>query len=915
MFYSFIRLFCIAVLLLPLSTSLLLHAGGDKNSSHPSPAEEAEARPPRPARPHFVINTIYYASSDSDEPDSPVMPTEDPRFSQENFDNPPFYFVQSNSSQPSSLNTNPNLEMPVVQGPSSVSLFLRNLQNTGFESTASQELSTLGVSLLINRPFSLSERKNNFFRRILHRPETESRLSVKKTGVLWRRGQWYHKQDIYREQEKQFQWINGQWVEDRWIESKLIRYECLDGQWQQLGLTDDPWTGYRLYERTFTQRFGLARGDTEPRLLKGRWGNESLIEPARAIQENMLPVISGDIHITRVEHREFWQVQIEGQLYEGKWIPGRWENDRWSSERLINVMVDDKSVRSFYCQLKRRNPQSAKDFLNRNEKGQIVPYRWLRQQLSQHQNTRELITEARGRGAQDVYISLIDKDTLSFNRIYSGYTRLYYRNHINPPQVMSTGYVFGDSAELHPNIVSIIRPLVIGSHLDREVRSAINAYAVTCVYYPEPNTCVLVPRGSAVLPESFEDDDCPEVQNRESPALLKQVKNRTADRFWIFTDQEHPLVTEVPRRAAYFKGNSEQNRNPIEFSASSRQRSGVFAEHDLSSRFAEVSQFHLGSYQLSRCLNINQGHAFTGAGCVGTLNGNLAGLFNSVPSPSRIDPKILPNVDSRMALERGLQAAQAVVQSYRNHLTNADFFDQIFSKDTRNVFLEVLRKGMLDIRLIREALKQAESERLPQRDLVYAPQGETAEYFKELPVLGDGNCGFTAMGVDRNVAVQEVLRVLRNPAHRHFQNVIHALTAEVRENLAAVDPTLVTAIQAYEPSPEELLVYIRQTYGTIAQGGRGAFLGYGLNRTGMMAAMAYIFDVQVRVFILRANNQVQRVFEHTPETPRNNVNLLHTHAVAGGSLNHFNLLEIVQAPQVRISSTIAAIPAKINYGF
>ncbi|MGV2433225.1 MAG UNVERIFIED_CONTAM: hypothetical protein LVQ98_08265 [Rickettsiaceae bacterium] len=152
-------------------------------------------------------------------------------------------------------------------------------------------------------------------------------------------------------------------------------------------------------------------------------------------------------------------------------------------------------VRKFYKQLKRYDAENdtnyVEDFLEKTEKTVPIPYQELREYAKNHPNTKKLVGEFRKASPKaPIYLSLIDSDTVDFNGIYSAYYRITKEK---LPTVMSTGYVFPkESREYH-----------LASTQDRYIRVITAKYIPSGIYYPEPNTCVLIPDDCYTVPESF----------------------------------------------------------------------------------------------------------------------------------------------------------------------------------------------------------------------------------------------------------------------------------------------------------------------------------------------------------------------------------------------------------------------------
>ena len=232
------------------------------------------------------------------------------------------------------------------------------------------------------------------------------------------------------------------------------------------------------------------------------------------------------------------------------------------------------TVQSFYKQLKKKDSDKAKKFLeiNEDEEGPTPPYQDIREKIKNHNNSKILLETLRKDGNALVYFSMIDSDTKSFNGIYSAYLRITGNSF---PTVMSTGYEYSSDRTDYP--------LHVASHVDRMVRVITVRHIQLGVYYPEPNICILIPEKCKTLPESFIDQS---FKNKafESASLLRKIKDRE-DVTCVFSEDK-PLITTIPDRAKLTKA----GKNPIKFSSMFKQRE-LPTEDDI--RFLkQVTQSH-----------------------------------------------------------------------------------------------------------------------------------------------------------------------------------------------------------------------------------------------------------------------------------------------------------------------------------
>lgn len=206
--------------------------------------------------------------------------------------------------------------------------------------------------------------------------------------------------------------------------------------------------------------------------------------------------------------------------------------------------VNQEKVRKFYKQLKKRNKKKAERFREMQEKKVHVPYQVLREFAKNHDKTKKLVNEFRQEDPNaNIYLSLIDLDTVDFNGIYSAYLRIV--KDYNTPTVMSTGYEYSTDEPAYQLI----------SQIDRKIRVITASHIPLGTYYPEPNTCVLIEKGRDTLLESFIDTSNKK-GNLESACLLKEVQKRENATF-VFSDDK-PLITTIPYRARLTKSHKTQ---------------------------------------------------------------------------------------------------------------------------------------------------------------------------------------------------------------------------------------------------------------------------------------------------------------------------------------------------------------------
>uniref|UniRef100_A0A914PCS8 Uncharacterized protein n=1 Tax=Panagrolaimus davidi TaxID=227884 RepID=A0A914PCS8_9BILA len=105
------------------------------------------------------------------------------------------------------------------------------------------------------------------------------------------------------------------------------------------------------------------------------------------------------------------------------------------------------------------------------------------------------------------------------------------------PTVMSTGYEFRN----------VEKPFEMAIELDRKIRVITNEYLPGGVYFPEPNTCILLENGENTLCESFINSKNKTLKVRESPSILTNVNKNRKDVTFLFS-LDKPIITALPKR-------------------------------------------------------------------------------------------------------------------------------------------------------------------------------------------------------------------------------------------------------------------------------------------------------------------------------------------------------------------------------
>lgn len=279
-----------------------------------------------------------------------------------------------------------------------------------------------------------------------------------------------------------------------------------------------------------------------------------------------------------------------------------------------NKIVEYDTVKKFYKQLKRydalHETAKAEEFRSYCEGLVAVPYQGLRELAKNHEKTKELVRKARiDSPGSDIYLSIVDGDTVLFNGIYSAYLRIHAKAEI-VPTIMSTCYEFTKEKETDA-------PFVKGSELCRKIRVATAKFVKLVIYITEPNVCVLVPEELDTLEASFIDKTL-KLGNAESVALMRNlIKSRGIDNLEVIISDDNPLLTAIPLRARNLKAHKEI---PIKFLQEAELGLGL-TEKDFVS-FKQISQSHihegvwLDNLYINKAIKLKEGHHFKFKGLV-----------------------------------------------------------------------------------------------------------------------------------------------------------------------------------------------------------------------------------------------------------------------------------------------------------
>lgn len=330
-----------------------------------------------------------------------------------------------------------------------------------------------------------------------------------------------------------------------------------------------------------------------------------------------------------------------------------------------NKIVEYDTVRTFYKKLKRYDASyettKAEEFRSHCESGIAVPYQGLRELAKNHEKTKELVRKARiDSPGSDIYLSIVDGDTVSFNGIYSAYLRIYAKAEI-APTIMSTCYEFTKEREVDT-------PFVKSSELCRKIRVATAKFVKLGVYITEPNVCILVPEELDTLGVSFIDKTI-KLGNAESVALMRNlIKSRGIDNLAVVISDDNPLLTAIPLRARNLKAHKEI---PIKFSQEAELGLGL-TEKDFVS-FKQISQSHvhegvwLDNLYINKAIKLKAGCHFKFKGLVTKY------LKEEITNEEEASLLQIVSENDLACIKRAYDEKEKAIQLYKkDNLQNAD---------------------------------------------------------------------------------------------------------------------------------------------------------------------------------------------------------------------------------------------------
>lgn len=261
--------------------------------------------------------------------------------------------------------------------------------------------------------------------------------------------------------------------------------------------------------------------------------------------------------------------------------------------------ISQETVRKFYKQLKRKDSEKAKKFLDLTEGQSVikVPYQELREYAKNHDKTKRLVAEFREEKPDgDFFLSIVDGDTVDFNGIFSAYLRILKDK---TPTVMSTGYEF----PIDPEYGDVFK---LASMIDRSIRVITNLLIPGGVYFPEPNMCILIPPGFSTVPESFINKTAGNNGDSESAAILRNIFQNRSNPEPVFV-KDNPLLTSIPARVRCTKSSKTSTK------ITNEGKKGIsLSENDIRA-FKQVSQSHFHEHVWDTNILINDAIKINGS--------------------------------------------------------------------------------------------------------------------------------------------------------------------------------------------------------------------------------------------------------------------------------------------------------------
>lgn len=246
-----------------------------------------------------------------------------------------------------------------------------------------------------------------------------------------------------------------------------------------------------------------------------------------------------------------FNVELFGVFWEFQWYD---QNNRKVNYEKVRAFY--KKLKHFDKNFKKEKAEAFREFFEDKMLRSSVPFQELREAAKNHLNTKKLVKKCKN---CDVYLSIVDGDTISFNGMYSEYLRLH-RFNVNykkiVPTIMSTGYQY-TSDTVYGNIFKL------ASEVDMKIRVVTALYVPLGIYYPEPNTCILVLKEADTVEESFISEK-KAGGDKEMSCLLRKIRKNRKNISATFVER-NPLITSIPERAKEDKRSRTMKRFSDEF--------------------------------------------------------------------------------------------------------------------------------------------------------------------------------------------------------------------------------------------------------------------------------------------------------------------------------------------------------------
>lgn len=317
-------------------------------------------------------------------------------------------------------------------------------------------------------------------------------------------------------------------------------------------------------------------------------------------------------------------------------------------------------VKTFYKKLKAydrdHDTNLAQQFREANESGIGIPYQELREHAKNHDKTKALVAAARAEDPEaPVYLHMVDSDVQSYNGVYSEYLE-YIKTSGTIPVIMSTGYGVTDERAGD-------NPLVQAVMLDRMIRVATAKVFPAGVYYAEPNLCVLIPAGSATVPESIRGRGAYQ-QKAESAVWIEHLlKTRVSEDHPIMFIDAAPLLTAIPDRFRTNKRDGE-HKFSAEFKAGGSPTMADF------NTMKNISQTSLDLWQWVKTLNTNNGLELSAKVNARKLAGFIYKYLQTNSDDAKASLLAVMEQEQIDLIDRAYAAREAAILHYKQKFMN-----------------------------------------------------------------------------------------------------------------------------------------------------------------------------------------------------------------------------------------------------